>query len=119
MLVSLPEPPGVIWRYPGFPSLLVTYHVENDFFFSGHTAVSVVGALQLIHFAPTWVAALAVILATIEAVTVIVLRAHYTMDVFAAIVAACVADVRRDGLRPRWTRSCRAWREAASTRRGG
>ena len=100
MLVALPEPPGVIWRYPGFPSLLVTYHVENDFFFSGHTAVSVVGALQLIHFAPTWVAALAVILATIEAVTVIVLRAHYTMDVFAAIAAACVADVAAGRLAP-------------------
>lgn len=100
VLVSLPEPPGVIWRYPGFPSLLVTYHVENDFFFSGHTAVSVVGMLQLIHYAPPWVAALAVILATIEAATVIVLRAHYTMDVFAAIVAACAAVVAAGWIAP-------------------
>jgi hypothetical protein len=93
LLVSLPDPPGMIWRYPGFPTLFVTYHVENDFFFSGHTAVSVVGALALIHAAPVWLAAVGALLAAVEATTVIVLRAHYTMDVFAAITAACVADI--------------------------
>ncbi len=36
---ALPPPPNMIWHYPGFPSLLVTYHVANDFFFSGHTAI--------------------------------------------------------------------------------
>ena len=32
-LFSLPRPPGMIWRHPGVPSLLVTYNVGNDFFF--------------------------------------------------------------------------------------
>src|SRR3954467_9677416 len=50
---TLPAPAGIIWRNPGFPSLLVTYGVSNDLFFSGHTAISVLGALQLIHVAPT------------------------------------------------------------------
>ena len=90
--VTLPPPPGIIWRHPGFPSLLVTYGVSNDFFFSGHTAISVLAALQLIHVAPPWLAALAVTITAIEAATVIVLRAHYTMDVFAAIFAAWAAD---------------------------
>jgi hypothetical protein len=31
-LCALPPPPGMIWHYPGFPSLLVTYGVANDFF---------------------------------------------------------------------------------------
>jgi hypothetical protein len=26
-LVALPAPPNLIWHYPGFPSLLVTYGV--------------------------------------------------------------------------------------------
>ena len=39
-LCPLPAP-GMIWHYPGFPSLLVTYRVANDFFFSGHTAIAV------------------------------------------------------------------------------
>lgn len=67
--------------------------MSNDYFFSGHTAVSVVAMLQLIDAAPASLAALAVALTVIEAGTVIVLRAHYTMDVFAAIVAAGVATV--------------------------
>ena len=37
----------MIWHDPGFPSFLVTYHVANDFFFSGHTAIAVFGAIEL------------------------------------------------------------------------
>lgn len=90
---TLPVPPGSIWRHPGFPSLLVTYGTSNDFFFSGHTAISVLGALQLAHVAPPWLAAAGWGIAGLEALTVIVLRAHYTMDVFAALFAAWGADV--------------------------
>ena len=90
---TLPIPPGSIWRHPGFPSLLVTYGTSNDFFFSGHTAISVLGALQLIHVAPPWLAAIGVGIMVVEAATVIILRAHYTMDVFAALFAAWGADV--------------------------
>ncbi len=89
---TLPIPPGSIWRHPGFPSLLVTYGTSNDFFFSGHTAISVLGALQLAQVAPPWLAAAGFIIAGLEAVTVIILRAHYTMDVFAALFAAWGAD---------------------------
>jgi hypothetical protein len=45
-LCTLPPPPGIIWRNPGFPTLLVTYDVGNDFFFSGHTALAVLGAIE-------------------------------------------------------------------------
>ena len=38
-LCALPAPPNMIWHYPGFPSLFVTYNVCNDYFFSGHTAI--------------------------------------------------------------------------------
>ena len=90
---TLPMPPGVIWRYPGWPSLFVTYGTSNDFFFSGHTAIAVLGALQLAHHAPPWLAAIGAVVALIEAATVIVLRAHYTMDVVAAPFVAWGADV--------------------------
>jgi hypothetical protein len=89
---TLPAPPGMIWRSPGFPSLLVTYGVSNDFFFSGHTAIAVLGALQLAQHAPPWLAAAGGAVALFEAATVIVLRAHYTMDVIAAVFAAWAAD---------------------------
>jgi len=87
-LCALPPPPNMIWHDPGFPSLLVTYAVASDFFFSGHTAIAVFGATELIRVGKSWLTALALLVVVFESTTVIVLRAHYTMDVFAGIVAA-------------------------------
>ena len=87
-ICALPPPPNMIWHYPGFPSLLVTYHVANDFFFSGHTAIAVFGAVELSRLRRNWLTAAAVLLVFFEVATVLILRAHYTMDVFTGIVAA-------------------------------
>jgi len=95
-LCSMPTPEGIIWRDPGFPSLLVTYGVANDLFFSGHTGIAVYGAMELGRLGWTWLKIVAAGLVIFEAVTVILLRAHYTMDVFTgavtAIMVACVAS---------------------------
>jgi hypothetical protein len=85
---ALPPPPNMIWHYPGFPSLLVTYHVANDFFFSGHTAIAVFGAVELSRLRRNWLTVLAALIVLFEVATVLILRAHYTMDVFTGIVAA-------------------------------
>jgi len=99
-LCTLPFPKGTIWRDPGFPSLLVTYGTSNDFFFSGHTSIAVVGALEIAHAGPAWLALAAAVVATAEAVTVIILRAHYTMDVFAAVFAAWASEVVAQQIAP-------------------
>lgn len=99
-LCAIPPPPNVIWHDPGFPSLLVTYSVAGDFFFSGHTAIAVFGALQLIRLGKPWLTALALLLVVFEASTVIVLRAHYTMDVFTGAVAALWVDALLDRIVP-------------------
>lgn len=104
-LCVLPPPEGMIWRSPGVPSLLVTYQVANDFFFSGHTAIAVFGATQLFRLRrPVW-AIVGVAIALFEAGTVICLRAHYSMDVLAGAVAALWAAHVADRLAPvldRW-----------------
>jgi len=87
-ICALPPPPNMIWHYPGFPSFLVTYRVANDFFFSGHTAIAVFGAIELSRFDRAWLTALAILIACFEVATVLTLRAHYTMDVFTGLVAA-------------------------------
>jgi len=101
-LCALPTPPGIIWRHPGVPSLLVTYDVANDFFFSGHTSIAVLGAIEAARMFPWWVGMAAAGIAFLEAGVVLVLRAHYTMDIFAAIVAAFCAAGLADWL-------CAAW----------
>ncbi|HXE33345.1 MAG TPA: phosphatase PAP2-related protein [Verrucomicrobiae bacterium] len=91
-ICALPAPPNMIWHYPGFPSLLVTYNVGNDFFFSGHTAIAVFGGIELARLGKQWLTVVAVAIVLFEIATVLVLRAHYTMDVFTGMLAAlCVA----------------------------
>ena len=85
---ALPAPPNMIWHYPGFPSLLVTYSVAGDFFFSGHTAIAVFAATEVARLKKGWLTALSIVVVIFEIVTVLVLRAHYTMDVFTGLIAA-------------------------------
>lgn len=87
-LCSLPPPQGMIWRSPGFPSLLVTYGTASDLFFSGHTAIAVFGCLELAYQLGPVGIALGAVVAVIEMATVLVLRAHYTLDVFTGAIAA-------------------------------
>jgi hypothetical protein len=81
-LCALPAPPNMIWRYPGFPSLLVTYNVGNDYFFSGHTGIAVFGAIEVARLRRRWLTVLAILVVVFEIAAVLILRAHYTMDVF-------------------------------------
>jgi hypothetical protein len=87
-LCALPSPENMIWRDPGFPSLFVTYGTATDLFFSGHTAIAVYGCLELGRLGGPPAIAIGVLIALIEVTTVLVLRAHYTMDVFTGAVTA-------------------------------
>ena len=71
--------------------MLVTYAVGQDFFFSGHTALAVLGAIEAAHFGPAWLAVMAAAIALGEMLIVLVLRAHYTLDVVAGALAAFLA----------------------------
>ena len=65
-------------------------------FFSGHTALAVLGALEITNIAPGWLGWTACTVAALEAVVVLVLRAHYTLDIIAGALAAWFAlDVSR------------------------
>jgi membrane-associated phospholipid phosphatase len=97
---TLPPPPGIIWRDPGFPTALVTYSVGNDFFFSGHTALAVLAAIEICQFGPWWLGVIAVLIAFGEALIVLVLRAHYTMDVITGAFAAWFAAEMAGRLAP-------------------
>lgn len=88
VITILPAPQRMIWKDPGFPSLFVTYGVSNDLFFSGHTALAVYGALELASLGGPLFVLLGIFIIFYEVVTVILLRAHWTMDVFAGAVTA-------------------------------
>lgn len=88
ILSRIPAPEGMIWRYPGFPSLLVDYHVTNDFFFSGHTAIVVYAIAELAQLRQKWITVVGLLCVLFVIAALFSLRAHYTMDVYAGIVTA-------------------------------
>ncbi len=107
VISALPAPEQMIWEPPGFDSILVYYKVANDFFFSGHTALAVYGGIELARFGGRWWRVPAAILCVFLAGTVIVLRAHFTMDVYAGAVTALCAVAAANWLAPR----CDRWLE--------
>lgn len=96
--VSFPIPDGMIWFDTGFPTLFVTYSVKNDFFFSGHTALTVYGSLVLFKSSYTqensvriWVVLKKIapwFLILFQVSALIVLKAHYYMDIYAGFMTA-------------------------------
>ena len=104
-LCALPEPEGMIWHKPGFPSLLVTYGTSSDLFFSGHTAIAVYGSIELAHYGGPLAAIAGVAIVLVEATAVLILRAHYPMDVFTGAVTALWVSTVASALSPgidRW-----------------
>jgi hypothetical protein len=105
VLVTLPLPQGLLWFYPGFPSLFVTYGVSTDLFFSGHSASAVYLVLALIKIftcSKIWRIFLYLIMVT-EIALVLVLRVHYFMDVYAGIMTAIVGYMIAKNLKlPVW-----------------
>jgi hypothetical protein len=69
----------------------VTYSVSNDYFFSGHTAIAVLGAVEMARLRSPWLTGLGVLIVFFEVLTVLILRAHYTMDVFTGLIAGLYA----------------------------
>jgi hypothetical protein len=96
-MCSLPAPDEMIWHKTAVPTLLVTYGVSTDLFFSGHTGLAVLGAVELARTKKRRFLLLGIGIAVFEAATVLVLRAHYTMDVFTgAVTALLVSQVAAD-----------------------
>jgi len=100
--VALPAPPDAICHNPGLPSLLVTYGLANDYFFSGHTAIAVLGATEVSLFRRPWITVVAIGIVVFEAATVLILRAHYTMDVFTGLVTGLYAAYLAERLTERF-----------------
>lgn len=92
-LIALPAPERMIWYDPGFPSLFVTYDVTNDFFFSGHTGITMIAAVEGFRANSRMGKLLGVFFVGMQISIIIVLRAHYTMDIFAGVVVALLASI--------------------------
>ncbi|MBI3236240.1 MAG: hypothetical protein HYZ48_00795 [Chlamydiales bacterium] len=87
-LVTLPIPQGIIWEYPGFPSLMVNYSIQHDLYFSAHTGISLLVVMELLRTKKKWLSFTGFFFFVYIVMTIISFRIHYTMDVFTAILVA-------------------------------
>jgi hypothetical protein len=99
LLVSLPLPPDIIWYDPGIPSFFVRYGISNDLYFSAHTGVSLLAAMELSSLKKRWLSILGYILFAYMVLTVISFQIHYTMDVYTAVLTVFLVTY----LSNRWT----------------
>lgn len=81
-------PFGFNFTYPGVPSIAVPYPVSSDFYFSGHVGIATIFALENHSSNKCFMAGLGLFCVIFEFIVMIVLRAHYTIDLFAGIVFA-------------------------------
>jgi hypothetical protein len=84
---------------------LATYGTATDLFSSGHTAIAVYGCPELTH----WGGPGAIVAVAIEVSAVLVLRAYYTMGVFAGIIMALWSGASPSRSEGSWTPS---WRDS-------
>jgi len=85
--VNLPIPHGIFWSDPGIPSIVVDYDVVNDFFFSGHTSLTVLTTLVMIRWHHSKAALVMTIASIYQMFYLLVFRVHYTVDVIAGLFA--------------------------------
>lgn len=115
--VSLPPPDGMIWRYPGFPTLMVTYGTSTDFFFSGHMALASLVAAELTAQRAAWPKqAIAWSVALLQALVILAMRFHYVTDVAAGLLAAVVAMRLAEALGRRLDARFAPWRLVSTPR---
>jgi len=92
LLVSFPVDPGLIWHYPGIPSLFLNYDISGDFYFSAYVGINILGALELQEiFRKKWLTTLNFLIAFLIIIIDMILRAHYTTDVYTSIITAVFA----------------------------
>ncbi len=87
-LTGLPVPSGMIYFYPGFPTISTNYGAVSDFFFSGHSGFALFTWFELRRFGKKWLNVAGFVLVLLVFWLLIVLRIHYTMDVYAGILSA-------------------------------
>jgi len=87
-LFQMRYPEGYLWEYPGFPSLVISYLKTNDFFFSGHIGFPIIAAMEFYYFGYVNMYYFCLMSSAFEALTMIFLRGHYSIDLLAGVIFA-------------------------------
>lgn len=101
-----PFPEGNYWYSPGFPSLVVPYGRQSDFFFSGHSGFLVICASEW-HKLKMPKLRNFVIATTVYTILILMIyRTHYSIDIFTGVIFAewcfCKVDAYKEVIGDYW-----------------
>ena len=91
LLITFPPMPGMIFHDPGFPSLFVNYASDTSFYFSAFVGTNILSALERSYWKIRWVNGVGVLIVLFVAITDILLRTHYTADLYTSMIVALFA----------------------------
>jgi len=83
-----PYPLNYHWDYPGFPSIVVPYGRNSDFYFSGHIGFVVINACEWLKNDKPWAAFTVALGGVYIAFILLVYQVHYSIDIFTGIICA-------------------------------
>ena len=81
-------PTDYIWSHPGVYSLAVPYAPANDFFYSGHVGLCTICYLHFSRDDLGFMKRFAMASICVESFTLLVTRAHYSIDLFTGVIVA-------------------------------
>ena len=87
-LFSMKFPEGMLWEYPGFPSLIVSYQKTVDFFYSGYIGLNLICCFELYKLNMKLFSALASLELIFQSSLLLILKANYLVDIIASLFAA-------------------------------
>ncbi len=78
----------LLWKYPGFPSLTITYHNRGDYFYCGSIGVYIICILELNDYKRYIIKWISIFGAIIHFLLLITLRSTYTVSLIYGIFIA-------------------------------
>jgi len=79
---------GFLFRYPGFPSLVVAYHDSNDFYYSGHVGTCFILVLEAYYCRWYKLSFMCFFIMCNQWAMMMFIRTHYVVDMVTGLVVA-------------------------------
>lgn len=87
-IFEIREDEDMLWRYPGFPSITVSYHENKEFFYCGTVGLFLICALELKDFGYSILSFISTFGCILQSLLLLSLRAQYYLSLLCGLMAA-------------------------------
>jgi hypothetical protein len=95
-------PEGMIWEYPGFPSIMISYLNTNTFFYSTAVGFLLISSLEFWKLKNYYLYSFSIASLVLHILTCNFLRGNYIIDIISALVIAHFIFTLVDEISPKY-----------------